>query len=121
MKKDASRKQSEAMRRWWARLTPEERLEHGRKIQAARIAQVKRERSRLVFGLPQKTSLILVRDHKRAKQMSSYRSRLRKLGYIVERRSNIAYYDSRTTRHRLIEQRAHRYGITIKAIEDGQQ
>ena len=109
------------MRRWWAKASPEERRQRIDKAKASRAKTVRKERSRITFGFPQKTSLILVRNRHKSKRKSAYRTRLRRLGYIITRRSDTAYYTKDTTRRRLMEQRASRYGITIKPKEDGQR
>lgn len=53
------------------------------------------ERARVLFGLPQKTRL---KVKVQPKQKCSQRSYLKKLGYILDERNCVAYYDENTTR-----------------------
>lgn len=75
----------------------------GAKRNAERIARCaqsrketfKLEKARAIFGLPRQTKLNVVQ---RPRKQVSIRYYLRKLGYIVERGSNVAYYNSETRR-----------------------
>lgn len=107
----------EKLRRWWAEASPEQRQKRIDNMAAARREIIKRERSRMVWGMAPRTRLRLVRDQEKAAKLCGYRRRLRKLGYIVERRSNTAYYTDEAMRHSLIERRATKAGMTIKPME----
>jgi hypothetical protein len=66
---------------------------------------IKEDRARIMFGLPQKTKVKLTKQpHKKICQ----RTYLRKLGYIIERGSDIAYYTPETRRSETFENR--KYG-----------
>lgn len=107
----------EKLRRWWAEATPEQRQKRLDNMAAARREIIERERSRMVWGMAPRTRIHLVRDQEKATKLCGYRRRLRKLGYIVERRSNTAYYTEDTRRGSLIERRAIKNGMTIKPME----
>lgn len=66
---------------------------------------IKEDRARIMFGLPQKTKVKLT---KQPKKKICQRSYLRKLGYIIERGSDIAYYTPETRRSETFENR--KYG-----------
>lgn len=53
------------------------------------------EKARWVFGIPQKTK---IRVKQQPRRKCSQRSYLKKLGYILDERNNIAYYTDSTTR-----------------------
>lgn len=80
----------------------------GAKREAERIAKCKQsrketfrlEKARALFGLPRKTKLQVVR---RPQKQVWTRSYLRQRGYIVERGSNVAYYNSETNRSPRLE------------------
>lgn len=80
----------------------------GAKRNAERIARCaqsrketfKLEKARAIFGLPRQTKLNVVQ---RPRKQVSIRYYLRKLGYIVERGSNVAYYNSETQRSLRLE------------------
>ena len=72
------------------------------------------EKRRIMFGLEQKTKRKLTKAP-RCKVKS--RTDLRKLGYIVKRASNIAYYTDSTLRDSHIERLANKHGITIESYE----
>lgn len=80
----------------------------GAKRNAERIARCaqsrketfKLEKARAIFGLPRQTKLNVVQ---RPRKQVSIRYYLRKLGYIVERGSNVAYYNSETRRSLKLE------------------
>ena len=62
----------------------------------------KLEKARALYGLPRQTKLQVV---KRPKKQIYIRYYLRKKGYIVERGSNVAYYNSETQRCLKLESR----------------
>ena len=68
----------------------------------SRRKTIKEERARVIFGLPQRTKLHLV---KRPRYVTSQRYYLRKLGYLVERGSFTAYYTPETRRSPAFEAR----------------
>jgi hypothetical protein len=80
----------------------------GAKREAERIAKCKQsrketfrlEKARALFGLPRQTKLQVVR---RPQKQVWTRSYLRQRGYIVERGSNVAYYNSETNRSPRLE------------------
>ena len=73
----------------------------------------KLERARVLFGLPQQTKL---RVSCKPPIMRSRRYYLRQRGYIIERGSNVVYYNSETRRSLSMEQRP-RTGFTFKPME----
>lgn len=83
----------------------------GAKREAERIAKCvqsrkktfKLERARALFGLPRQTKLKVVQ---RPRKQVWTRNYLRKRGYVVERGSNVAYYNSETKRSPDIESRS---------------
>lgn len=94
-------------------LTPEQQERRTRNMCASRRKLIASERRRILFGLPQRTKLKFG-SHP---QQRSYRHRLKKLGYIVQRGSDTVIYDSHTHRSPLIESRCPAVGI--KVIEIG--
>lgn len=60
------------------------------------------EKSRVAFGLPQQTKLLVKVESSKKRCQRYY---LRKLGYIIDRGSNVAYYDERTQRSMTYENR----------------
>ena len=71
----------------------------------ARCAQSRKEtfrleKARAIFGLPRQTKLNVVQRPRRQVRVRYY---LRKLGYTVERGSNVAYYNSETQRSLRLE------------------
>ena len=67
---------------------------------ASRKETFKLEKARALFGLPRQTKLNVVQ---RPRKQVSIRYYLRKLGYIVERGSNVAYYNNQTKRSPKLE------------------
>ena len=94
--------------RFKAGVTPVERL--GKRRERRRIEKsaesrrrtFKEERSRRVFGLPQRTGLRVIRF---PRYVAYQRYHLRKLGYIVPRGGFTAYYTPETRRSPLYEDR----------------
>ena len=80
----------------------------GAKREAERIAKCvqsrketfKLEKARAIFGLPRQTKMKVVQRPRRQVQVRYY---LRKRGYIVERGSNVAYYNNQTKRSPKLE------------------
>lgn len=80
----------------------------GAKREAERIAKCvqsrketfKLEMARAIFGLPRQTKMKVVQRPRRQVWVRYY---LRKLGYTVERGSNVAYYNSETKRSPKLE------------------
>lgn len=68
----------------------------------SRRRTVERERLRIALGEPQKTKLNLKPACPRKNQLRYY---LRKIGYIIDRGSSVAYYDENTRRSLDIENR----------------
>ena len=71
----------------------------------ARCAQSRKEtfrleRARALYGLPRQTKLKVVQSPRKQVYLRYY---LRKLGYIVERGSNVAYYNNQTKRSPKLE------------------
>ena len=71
----------------------------------ARCAQSRKEtfrleRARALYGLPRQTKLKVVQRPRKQVYIRYY---LRKLGYIVERGSNVAYYNNQTKRSPKLE------------------
>lgn len=89
----------------------------GAKREAARImksaesrrATFKLEKARALYGLPQQTKLRVVQ---RPRKQILMRYDLRQRGYIIERGSNVAYYNNDTKRSQKLESRP-RTGFTF--------
>ncbi len=89
------------------RLTPERFRKCMEKIHRKRNETIRRDRARLVFGLPQKSKLRLsVCDPKMQRRRAYYRWLLVRRNYIVERGATTIYYDEETDRDEDLEQRA---------------
>lgn len=91
-------------------------LEHGlkrskqqeRDIRSRRRKELIRlERARILFGLPQKTSIKVVTNNRRI----NLKSKLRKEGYIFHPVENWAYYHGGMKRHHIQEQNGIKLGI----------
>lgn len=82
------------------RLGAKKNAERIAKSVASRKETFKLEKARALFGLPRQTKLQVV---KRPKKQIYIRYYLRKKGYIVERGSNVAYYNSETHRSLRLE------------------
>lgn len=72
------------------------------------------EKRRVLFGLEQKTNRKVT---KAPKFKCELRFRMRKLGYIIPRGSNIAYWNEETKRNKSKERTAEKYGIRIEPIQ----
>lgn len=91
------------------RLTPK-RYKEWRRKNAESIREVRRkEKMRINWGLPQRTKLKFGHNKRKA----SHRYLFKKFNYIVDRGSDIIYYDELTERRPLMEKRAHLYWLTI--------
>lgn len=75
------------------------------------------EKRRVLFGLEQKTNRKVI---KAPKFKCELRFRMRKLGYIIPRGSNIAYWNEETKRNESKERTAAKYGIRIEPMPDAQ-
>lgn len=92
-------------------VTWEKDVQKRKGISATRKIICQQERRRVLFGLPQKTNIKVVRA---PRGKYEFRSSLRKHGYIVGRGSDTAAFNETTKRSRTMERRASKYGITIK-------
>ena len=75
----------------------------------SRRATFKLEKARALYGLPRQTKLKVVQRPRKQVHMRYY---FRQLGYIVERGSNVVYYNSETKRSLKLESRP-RTGFTF--------
>ena len=75
------------------------------------------EKRRVLFGLEQKTNRKII---KAPKFKCELRSRMRNIGYIIPRASNIAYWNEATKRSESKERTAAKYGIRIEPMPDAQ-
>lgn len=95
----------------------------GAKREAERIAKsaesrrktFKLEKARALYGLPRETKMQVI---KHPRWQINLRHNLRKRGYIIERGSNIIYYNSETNRSQKLESRP-RTGFTFISVENG--
>lgn len=69
------------------------------------------EKRRVLFGLEQKTNRKVI---KAPKFKCELRFRMRKLGYIIPRGSNTAYWNEETKRNESKERTAAKYGIRVE-------
>lgn len=83
------------------------------KISRTMAKQWKDEKRRVLFGLEQKTNRKVT---KAPKFKCELRSRMRRLGYIIPRGGNIAYWDVNTKRSQSKERTARKYGIRIEPM-----
>lgn len=75
------------------------------------LNRMKKDRARILFGLPQKTAFKVTRQ---PKCKIRYRCLLKKIGYIPERGTNSIYYDDNTKRDlRREEYSSHEYGFVF--------
>lgn len=81
------------------------------KMAETRRETIRKEKARILFGLPQKTKLKLTSG---GAVRRDYRYLLRKAGYIVGRGENVAYYDEETERRPRLEASARRHHIRIE-------
>lgn len=82
------------------RIGAEREAERIAKSTASRRETFKLEKARALFGLPRQTKLLVVR---RPRKQTWTRYYLRQRGYVVERGSNVAYYNSETQRSLRLE------------------
>lgn len=75
----------------------------------------KSEKRRVLFGLPQKTKLKVVKS---PKGKIHCRWKMRKLGYIIDKGGNVAYYNETTIRNKHFEERIKQYGVIIKELNN---
>ena len=75
------------------------------------------EKRRVLFGLEQRTNRKVI---KAPKYKLEHRYRMRKLGYIIPRGSNIAYWNEETKRNESKERTAAKYGIKIEQWVEAQ-
>ena len=76
---------------------------------ASRRKTFQLEKARALYGIPQQTKLQVVKHPRKQIQL---RYHLRKLGYVIERGSNVIYYNSKTKRSQELESRP-RTGFTF--------
>ncbi len=88
-----------------------------RKTVESRQRTIREERARVAFGLPQKTRLRVVRQ---PRQKIEDRCYLKKRGYILDEKNNIAYYTEETTRAVKLEAMPKRF-YTFKEYQDGNE
>lgn len=87
--------------------TPEARAKISMKVRET----IKSERRRVLFGLPQRTRLRVVRQNR---GKTRYRYNMRQLGYLeLPGEKNVLRYPSEQMRHRRAEANAARHGIRI--------
>lgn len=82
------------------RLGAQKDAERAVKAQQSRMQTWRLEKARALYGLPRQTKLLVVR---RPRKQTMLRYYLKKLGYIIERGSCVAYYDKRTKRSLTLE------------------
>ena len=75
------------------------------------------EKRRVLFGLEQRTNRKVI---KAPKYKLEHRYRMRKLGYIIPRGSNVAYWNEETKRNESKERTAAKYGIKIEQWVEAQ-
>lgn len=102
------------------RLSPKRFEECCRKIKETMGELRRKERLRIHWGLPQKTKLKLSYNGytPEARRRSIHRHLFRKFDYIVEKGSNIIYYDELTERRPQMEANASRYGLRVQPLEE---
>lgn len=76
-------------------------------ISSKRIELIKRERTRIVFGFDPISKIKIVSNRPRIR----LRHRLRGLGYVIERCSNIVYFSADMDRRLLTEDNGRRLGL----------
>lgn len=77
------------------------RLAHQKSV-ISRNETIKKERRRILFGLPQQTNLNL---HRQPRKKVLFRYYLRKRGYIIDDDKRMAYYTDSTQRGERVERR----------------
>ncbi|MBQ6577194.1 MAG: hypothetical protein IJL91_05550 [Bacteroidales bacterium] len=89
------------------------------KARASRNRAIEEERRRILFGLPQRTRMKLI---KQPRGLCALRYALRKHGYIVDRGGHIAYYTPDTVRMPKVEARKpgdkHYYWMEFKPFNE---
>ena len=75
----------------------------------ARKKLIKSERSRIAFGLDQRTNIKLVTNRERIR----LRTKLKKVGYIVLRGDNTIYYTPDMKRHPIREEHGRKVGLSF--------
>lgn len=93
------------------RLGPEREARRLQKAHASRRETIRKERRRLLFGLPQQTKIKLTGGGNKRMQV---RYNLRKRGYHVARGANVAYYDDNTQRTERLERWAAREHVNVE-------
>ena len=76
--------------------------ERAKKVRETRQAIIRSERARIMFGLPQRTKIKLVRTPTKRRNQKWY---LRTRGYIIDDNTRTAYYNEHTERCHIIEHR----------------
>lgn len=102
----------------WANLTERTKNrseEWKEKISRTVRKQIADEKRRVLFGLEQRTNRKVT---KAPKFKHEHRHRMRKLGYIIPRGSNIAYWNEGTKRSASRERTAGKYGIRVEPLPD---
>ena len=89
--------------------------EHVEKMQKGINRTISAEKRRVLFGLPQKTKLKVV---KAPKGKIHCRWKMRKLGYIIDKGGNVAYYNETTIRNKHFEERIKQYGVMIQELNN---
>ena len=82
------------------RLGEEKERQRLEKSRVSRMKTLKREKARVIFGLPQRTKLKVVSQPREKITLRYY---LKKQGYILDEQKRIAYYDENTKRGKRIE------------------
>ena len=84
------------------RLGAQREAERLAKCVESRKKTFKLEKARALFGLPRQTKMLVIKKPRKQIRMRHY---LKKRGYIIERCSNVAYYNSETQRSLELESR----------------
>ena len=96
------------------RLGEERERERIRKAHETRNESIRRDRVRIKWGFEQKTKMRLVCQ---PRQWVSYRSTMKRRGYIVNRGSREIYYNENTNRSAIVEKNAQQAGLIIRDYE----
>lgn len=94
-------------------MTEEQYRDAMKRAGQTRKRTAERERTRLVFGLPQKTKMHVV-FNRLDSHATSFRYNMRKRGYIVTRDDRTIYYNDETKRSQICERHAAEEGIKIE-------
>lgn len=89
--------------------------EHVEKMKEGINKTIAAEKRRVLFGLPQKTNIKVVRA---PKGKIHCRWKMRKLGYIIDKGGNVAYYNETTIRNKHFEERIKQYGVIIQELNN---